>query len=163
MSILINILKYFLVGIILSLASCNSTLSEPPIAEWNIQPSSRPKSMANGSTKGKGLSLRTSAAVPVMETGTGTFIGEDYTKEKENSSAADNSVTLNLVNLPVNDAAKIVIGEILGANYVVDPKVDNRITVHTAAPVNKATALSLFQSALKVSGVSVVKLSLIHI
>jgi len=157
MSILISIIKYFLVGVILSLASCNSTLSSPPVAEWNVQPSSRPKNTATSNTRGKGVSLQSSTAAPVIETGTGSFIGDGYSKDKETSSSGENSVTLNLVNLPVNDAAKIVIGEILGANYIVDPKVDSKITVHTAAPVNKTTALSLFQSALKVSGVSVVK------
>ncbi len=66
-------------------------------------------------------------------------------------------MTLNLVNLPISQAAKIVIGDIMGADFIVDPKLDGKVTVHTASPVRRKTALDLFQSALRVSGAAVVK------
>ena len=139
------------------LAGCNSTLTEPPVAEWHVEPAARQRSAASGGAQGKGLKLKSTAGQPIVDAGSGRFVGEGTTDDPDQASSGDNSVTLNLVNLPINDAAKIVIGDILGANFVIDPKVDSKITVHTAAPVNKSTALSLFQSALKVSGVSVVK------
>jgi general secretion pathway protein D len=71
--------------------------------------------------------------------------------------AGEDGVTLNLVNLPIAQAAKIVIGDIMGADFVVDPKLDGKVTVHTASSVRKNIALDLFQSALKVSGATVVK------
>jgi len=132
-------------------------LTEPPVAEWHVEPPARNRAAASTGAQGKGLKLKSTAGQPIMDTGSGRFIGEGTANDPEQASSSDNSVTLNLVNLPINDAAKIVIGDILGANFVIDPKVDSKITVHTAAPVNKSTALSLFQSALKVSGVSVVK------
>jgi general secretion pathway protein D len=73
------------------------------------------------------------------------------------SDGGEADVTLNLVNLPIAQAAKIVLGDILGVDYVIDPKLDVKVTVHTARPVRKAAALELFQSALRVSGVAVVR------
>lgn len=72
-------------------------------------------------------------------------------------AVGEDAVTLNLVDLPASQAAKIVIGDIMGADFVIDPKIDAKVTVHTANPVRKAVALDLFQSALKVSGAAVVK------
>jgi general secretion pathway protein D len=62
-----------------------------------------------------------------------------------------------MVGLPIAEAAKIVIGDMMGANFIVDPKFDAAVTIHTAHPVNKSTALSLFQSALRASGAAMVE------
>lgn len=42
-------------------------------------------------------------------------------------------------------------------NYVVDPKLDGKITIHTTKPLSRNAALELFQSALRVSGAAVVQ------
>lgn len=149
-------------ALIFCLSACNSNLSGPPVAEWHVEPQTRNKVGGNGNIRGKGISLKSSAGNPVLENGTGRFVSDGKTNIQDTTSSDDNTVTLNLVNLPINDAAKIVIGDILGSNFVIDPKVDSKITVHTPAPVNKETALSLFQSALKVSGVTVVKTGSIY-
>ncbi|MGJ0395286.1 MAG: type II secretion system secretin GspD [Methylocystis sp.] len=92
----------------------------------------------------------------IVSTGTGKFIGSVSNRANPAEQAGEEGVTLNLVNLPISQAAKIVIGDILGADFVVDPKLDGRVTVHTANPVRRSVALDLFQSALRVSGAAVV-------
>ncbi|PPQ30048.1 type II secretion system protein GspD [Rhodoblastus sphagnicola] len=66
-------------------------------------------------------------------------------------------VELNLVNLPIAEAAKIVLGDMQGVDYVVDPRLEGKVTAHTAHPVSKRQALDLFQSALRVSGAALVR------
>jgi len=88
--------------------------------------------------------------------GTGRLVGDKATRQGfEGDDPAD--VTLNFVNLPLAQAVKIVLGDILGVDYVIDPGLDGKVSVHTARPVRKAKALELFQSALRVAGASVVR------
>jgi general secretion pathway protein D len=85
------------------------------------------------------------------------MIGSGRTRDRQSQPAGEEGVTLNLVNLPIAEAAKIVLGEIEGVDYVVDPKLDGKVTAHTSHPISKREALDLFQSALRVSGAAVVR------
>lgn len=141
------------------LAGCESSSlgGGPPIAEWNVEPISRP-ARGGGGGGGDGVSLsRGSRGQSLVSTGTGKFVGPGRGRASSTEPAGEEGVTLNLANLPIAEAAKIVIGDIVGADYVVDPKLDGKVTVHTANPVRKSAALDLFQSALRVAGASVVK------
>jgi len=128
----------------------------PPVAEWNVAPIRQaPRGSGGGGPNAASLS-RSPSSRAIVSTGTGKFIGSVSTRASPAEQAGEEGVTLNLVNLPISQAAKIVIGDILGADYVVDPKLDGRVTVHTANPVRRSVALDLFQSALRVSGAAVV-------
>lgn len=87
-----------------------------------------------------------SQAVAVLEGGDGRMIGTSPPRPK--AAGSDANVVLNLSNVPLQQAAKTVLGDMVGVNYVVDPRVDGVISVQTTQPVNKADALELFQAAL---------------
>jgi general secretion pathway protein D len=131
------------------------------VAEWSVEPpqkaSARP--IDPGTAKPRdGLGIGKSSGGPtILAEGTGRLIGNGRTRERQSQPAGDEGVTLNLVNLPIAEAAKIVLGDIQGADYVVDPKLDGKVTAHTSHPVSKREALDLFQSALRVSGAAVVR------
>jgi general secretion pathway protein D len=57
----------------------------------------------------------------------------------------------------LQQAAKTVLGDMIGVNYVVDPRVDGVVTVQTTRPVSKADALELFQTALAPIGAVLVQ------
>lgn len=65
-------------------------------------------------------------------------------------------MTLNLVNVPAPQAAKTILGDILGVKYTIDPKVDGKVTIQTPNPVARSAAIDLFQSALRSSGAAIV-------
>ncbi|PPD46202.1 MAG: type II secretion system protein GspD [Methylocystis sp.] len=131
----------------------------PPVAEWNVGPAVRSPGRDPVGGRGDAVSLsRGPQGKTLVATGTGTLIGPGRSRTAATEPMpGEEGVTLNLVGLPIPQAAKIVIGDILGADYVVDPKLDGKVTVHTANPVRRSVALDLFQSALRVSGASVVK------
>lgn len=128
----------------------------PPVAEWNVEPIHRPSRGSGGGGPNAVSLSRSPSARTIVSTGTGKFIGSVSNHANPAEPAGEEGVTLNLVNLPIPQAAKIVIGDILGADFVVDPKLDGKVTVHTANPVRRSVALDLFQSALRVSGAAVV-------
>lgn len=143
------------------LACCESSTGGPPVAEWNVEPATRASGFREGAGggRGDGVSLSHSpTGRALVATGTGRLIGSSRGgRAAPTELAGEDGVTLNLVNLPIAQAAKIVIGDIMDADFVVDPKLDGKVTVHTANPVRKTAALDLFQSALRVSGAAVVK------
>jgi general secretion pathway protein D len=96
-----------------------------------------------------------SQAVPITESGDGRMIGGSSTRHKPDNSGA--TVVLNLSSVPLQQAAKTVLGDMVGVNYLIDPRVDGVITVQTTQPVTKADALELFQAALAPIGATLVE------
>ena len=96
-----------------------------------------------------------SQAVATTDPGDGQMIGSSSKHQRGGSS--DANVVLNLSSVPLQQAAKTVLGDMIGVNYVVDPRVDGVISVQTTQPVNKADALELFQAALAPIGAILVQ------
>lgn len=101
------------------------------------------------------LPTPSSKAVASVEGGDGRMIGE--TAARSSSAAANGNVVLNLANVPLQQAAKTVLGDLIGVNYVVDPRVDGVVSVQTSSPVSKADALELFQAAIAPIGAVLVQ------
>ncbi len=91
--------------------------------------------------------------------GTGRFIGTPQpaaATEGDDVAEGAEGVTLNLVNVPTPQAAKTVLGDVLGVKYTIDPTVKGDITVQTPRPVVRSAVADLFQSALRANGAAVV-------
>jgi len=96
-----------------------------------------------------------SQAVATQDNGNGRMIGGALPGQK--GVGPDGNVVLNLSSVPLQQAAKTVLGDMIGVNYVVDPRVDGVVTVQTTRPVSKADALELFQAALAPIGAVLVQ------
>ena len=66
-----------------------------------------------------------SQAVATQDAGNGRMIGGSLPTQK--GTGADGNVVLNLSSVPLQQAAKTVLGDMIGVNYVVDPRVEDRI------------------------------------
>jgi general secretion pathway protein D len=96
-----------------------------------------------------------SQAVATTDPGDGLMIG--VSSKRPRSGSTDANVVLNLSSVPLQQAAKTVLGDMIGVNYVVDPRVDGVVSVQTTQPVSKADALELFQAALTPIGAVLVQ------
>jgi general secretion pathway protein D len=101
------------------------------------------------------LPTGSSRAVPMSEPGSDQFIAAALAKG--NARTADGNVVLNLAGVPLQQATKTVLGDLIGVNYVVDPRVEGAITVQTTRPVAKSEALEMFQAALAPIGATLVE------
>jgi len=118
---------------------------------WNAPPRSRVDNVVNytAGSAGSPFSGR-SVGPPTFIDGTGKFLGSSPSaKTQEDLVNANEGVTLNLISVPIPQAAKTVLGDLLGVRYVIDPTLDGKITLQTPGPVSKAAAIDLFQSALR--------------
>jgi general secretion pathway protein D len=138
----------------LTTSACQTIEDSSSINTWRPAPLARAdggQSRARGTT-GAPLLADRSVGNPTFFEGTGRFVGAPSPASQ--SAAADangEGVTLNLVNVPAPQAAKTVLGDILGVKYTVDPSIKGEITIQTPNPVTKSAAVDLFQSALRSS------------
>lgn len=64
---------------------------------------------------------------------------------------------LNLVNVPIPQAAKTVLGDILKLNYTVSDKLTGGITLQTTTPIDREGLVDAFEATLRANGAVVVK------
>lgn len=112
-----------------------------------------PSSKAITGTQGTGT-----AAVGFAQVGTGEFTGHPASSISA-GKAADGSegYTINLIDAPVAQAAKKILGDIMGYNYLVDPKVGGNITLQTSTPMSRQSLLDILEVSLATNGAAIVK------
>jgi general secretion pathway protein D len=64
---------------------------------------------------------------------------------------------LNFENTPVASVAKVVLGDILGVGYVIDPRVQGTISLSSGRPIPKSDVVFVLENALRLSGVALVR------
>src|SRR3984893_15444967 len=66
-------------------------------------------------------------------------------------TAPGDGVNLNFENSPVGAVAKVILGDILGVGYSIDPRVQGTISLSSGRPVPKSEVLFVLESALRAS------------
>ena len=64
---------------------------------------------------------------------------------------------LNFENAPIASVAKTVLGDILKVGYTVDPRVQGTISIASGKPVPRSDLLFVFETALRLTGVAMVR------
>jgi general secretion pathway protein D len=72
------------------------------------------------------------------------------------TDASGDGYDLNFENAPVTTVAKVILGDILGVGYTIDPRVQGTITLSSGRAVAKADVLFVLENALRMSNVSLV-------
>src|SRR5215469_16057969 len=73
------------------------------------------------------------------------------------SGGGSDGYELNFENTPITTVAKVLLGDILGVGYTIDPRVQGTITLASGRPVPKADVLFALENALRVSNVVLVR------
>jgi len=69
------------------------------------------------------------------------------------ASAGGKSFDLNFESAPVATVAKVVLGDILGVGYTIDPRVQGTVSLVSVRPVPKSDIVFVLENALRLSGV----------
>jgi general secretion pathway protein D len=94
----------------------------------------------------------------VAAEGTGQFVSRRSPAVSiETDASGEEGYRLNLVDAPIAAAAKNVLGDILGINYVIDPRVQGSLTLQTSAPVSRDALIDIFETTLVANGLSIVR------
>jgi general secretion pathway protein D len=73
------------------------------------------------------------------------------------SATKSEGFELNFENAPVTTVAKVILSDILGVGYTIDPRVQGTVSLSSGQPVPKADLLFVMESALRLSNVAMVK------
>jgi general secretion pathway protein D len=71
--------------------------------------------------------------------------------------AVGDGFQLNFENTPVATVAKVVLGDILGVGYVIDPRVQGTVNLASIRPVPRSDILYVLESALRLGGIGLVR------
>src|SRR5262249_32645863 len=63
---------------------------------------------------------------------------------------------LHFENVPVATLAKVILGDILGVGYTIDPRVQGTVTLASGRPVPRSEILLVLENALRLSNVALV-------
>ena len=72
-------------------------------------------------------------------------------------AASGSGYDLNFENTPVTTVAKVVLGDILNTGYTIDPRVQGTVSLVSVRPVAKSDIVFVLESALRLSGVVLVR------
>jgi general secretion pathway protein D len=64
---------------------------------------------------------------------------------------------LNFENAPVTSVAKVILGDILGVGYAIDPRVQGTVSLASGRPVSKSDILFVLENALRMSNVALLR------
>ena len=143
------------------LASCNSatTSQSPDGAQLDIIDQVRsvdllphqPQPVGGGAVaSGRGGGSRP----PTLYEGTEVTAVSD---ERPQSTSSGNGFDLNFENTPVATVAKVVLGDILGVGYTIDPRVQGTVSLVSVRPVAKSDIVFVLENALRLSGVVLIR------
>jgi general secretion pathway protein D len=89
-----------------------------------------------------------------------TFEGTEVSAladERPQPTASGSGFDLNFENSPVATVAKVVLGDILGVGYTIDPRVQGTVSLVSVRPVAKSDIIFVLENALRLSGVVLVR------
>jgi general secretion pathway protein D len=86
----------------------------------------------------------------------GTVIS-DVPEARPQQPASGNSFDLNFENTPVTTVAKVVLGDIMGTGYTIDPRAQGTVSLVSVRPVAKSDIIFVLENALRLSGIVLVR------
>src|SRR6202035_5535913 len=113
----------------------------------------QPRATADAPNTGIG---QQSSSRPAIYLSDGTTPPGAALVEREDTGSGS-GYDLNFENAPVATVAKVILGDVLGVGYSIDPRVQGTVTLASVRPVAKVDALYVLENALRMSGVSLVR------
>jgi len=77
--------------------------------------------------------------------------------EVQGAESVEGGVNLNFENAPISAVAKVILGDALKVGYTIDPRAQGSITLSSGRPVPRGKLLYVLESALKSSGMALVR------
>lgn len=145
------------------LASCAATSQKPGTTitvphrfTTSVSDSGTPASgMAASATQAQGMG-RTADNAQIYP-GTGVFVKAPPQSAEAAKPGTGDEVMLNFDGADLREVVKAVVSDILKENYIMDPKVQGMINLHTSSPIPRAALLPTLETLLRMNGVAILR------
>jgi general secretion pathway protein D len=92
--------------------------------------------------------------------GSGTFVHRLSSEVPEEPVAGE--ITLNFENTDIREVVKVILGDLLGESYVLDPRVSGGATIQTGRPLTREALLPTLETLLHMNGAALVRVEGIY-
>ncbi len=93
----------------------------------------------------------------ILEVGTGQYVASPSSKNQITTDPVAGDITLNFQGTDINEFAKIILGDMLNENFVIDPQVSGTVTIETSRAVSKKELLPLLEEILAINNAVIIK------
>lgn len=154
----------FLISTSLVLSSCESLhpRSSPLLP---LEPVAKNLRNSNGVLSDDLLNkpLKPKEAMPgELYPGTDRFVAPTPGYRKNEAGTAAGTYSLNFDDADLGEVAKVILGDILGQNYVLNPKVAGKVTLQTTQALTKEELLPTLEMVLRMNNAALVKVAKIY-
>lgn len=157
----IAVLALISLGLLASAAGCAGPKPVPASDTLGMGGAVRPSQARRDTAYGSGAVLpdRSSepAKPPNLYPGSNVLTKPIAERGVQRQATPDGEITLNFVNADLQEVIKAVLGDTLGYNYVVDPRVQGSVTLQTGQPIPATALLSTLQTILQMNGAAFVE------
>lgn len=84
------------------------------------------------------------------------FHGDGSAFAQRGKAITDGRVSFNFEDADIFEVARVVFGEVLKVNYVINPEITGRVTFRTFAPIPRSEVLSVMEVILRINGIGFV-------
>jgi len=96
-------------------------------------------------------------AQPVaIQAGSGVYLGTERQPPSQAVNSDVEGVSLNFKDMDLQSFVKAVLGDVLGQNYVIDPAVSGKVTIHSVRPLPRDQLLGVMQELLSLNGAAMI-------
>jgi general secretion pathway protein D len=101
------------------------------------------------------LRAATNTRSEIVERGTGNFVGPAPAHGRGNGTPGD--INLRFDGTDIREFVKVVLGDVLKVNYIVDPTVMGTVTLQTTSPLRNDDVLPFFERVLVANGAALLR------
>ncbi len=149
-----NVKGLLAIAVFLTGCAASSPLQD---SEPSIQRSTLEAQSNSGAAKNAPDNTETQTATEAdYYTGTGVFINPPSDPVKVPKQLPGNEAMLNFADADIREVVKVVIGDLLGESYLIDPTVKGRINLHTAGPIKREDLLPTLETLLRMHGAAII-------
>lgn len=66
-------------------------------------------------------------------------------------------ITLNFEGADLREVIRVVMGDMLGENYTIDPRVNGAVTIHTTQAISRTAVMPILETVLRMNGAAMVR------
>jgi len=141
----------WIVGLLgLMLASCGPGPFTKGLQDTYVKPAAAP--VAAPQTEASAPVVQEQRPLQTVVQGTGEFLVPPGAKA---SGAGGEGVTLNFADADIRAVLQVLLGDVLGLNFIVDPAIQGTITLQSSQPVPKDDVYPLLEEALALNGLTI--------
>jgi general secretion pathway protein D len=89
--------------------------------------------------------------------GNDRFVADVGSQQRKAKPAGEGSYSLNFDEADLGEVAKVILGDILGQNYVLSPKVSGKVTLQTTEALTKEELLPTLEMVLRMNNAALVR------